>query len=157
MTIYSLDVILSLFGTSLLFMSSSKCCFLTCIQIFQKAGQVLWIPEVIDISPGNLEPACASSSLAFHMMYSAYKLNKQGDDIQPWCTPFPIWNKSIVPCLFITVTSWPAYRFLRREVRWPGIPISWRIFQFVVIHTVQGFGIFNKAQVDASLELSLIQ
>ena len=24
--------------------------------------------------------ACASSSLAFHMMYSAYKLNKQGDN-----------------------------------------------------------------------------
>ena len=30
-----------------------------------------------------LIPACASSSLAFCMMYSAYKLNKQGDDIQP--------------------------------------------------------------------------
>ena len=30
-----------------------------------------------------LIPACASSSLAFHMIYSAYKLNKQGDSIQP--------------------------------------------------------------------------
>ena len=30
-----------------------------------------------------LIPACASSSLAFHMMFSAYKLNKQGDNIQP--------------------------------------------------------------------------
>ena len=30
-----------------------------------------------------LIPACASSSLAFQMMYSAYKLNKQGDNIQP--------------------------------------------------------------------------
>ena len=30
-----------------------------------------------------LIPACASSSQAFHMMYSAYKLNKQGDNIQP--------------------------------------------------------------------------
>ena len=28
-------------------------------------------------------PACASSSPASHMTYSAYKLNKQGDDIQP--------------------------------------------------------------------------
>ena len=26
------------------------------------------------------------------MMYFAYKLNKQGDNIQPWHTPFPIWN-----------------------------------------------------------------
>ncbi|CAI9175884.1 unnamed protein product [Rangifer tarandus platyrhynchus] len=30
-----------------------------------------------------LIPSCASSSLAFLMMYSAYKLNKQGDNIQP--------------------------------------------------------------------------
>ena len=43
-----------------------------------------------------LIPACASSSPAFCMMYSAYKLNKQGDNIQPWYTPFLIWNQSIV-------------------------------------------------------------
>ena len=30
-----------------------------------------------------LIPACASSSPAFLMMYSAFKLNKQGDNIQP--------------------------------------------------------------------------
>ena len=34
------------------------------------------------------------------MMYSAYKLNEQGDNIQPWCTPFPIWNQSVVPVGF---------------------------------------------------------
>ena len=85
-------------------------------------------------------------------MYSAYKLNKQGDNIQPWHIPFLIWNHSVVPCLVLTVASWPAHRFLKRQVRWSGIPISWRIFQFVVIHTVKGFGIVNKA--DVSLELS---
>ena len=52
--------------------------------------------------PAILIPACASSSLAFYMMYSAYKLNKQGDNIQPWCTPFPIWNQSVVPCSVLT-------------------------------------------------------
>ena len=31
-------------------------------------------------------------------MYSAYKLNKQGDNIQPWRTPFPMWNQSVVSC-----------------------------------------------------------
>ena len=41
--------------------------------------------------PAALIPACASSSLAFLMMYYAYKLNKQGVNTQPWCTPFPIW------------------------------------------------------------------
>ena len=43
MTVYSLDVLLSQFGTSLLFhLSSSNCCFLTCIQVSQEAGKVVW-------------------------------------------------------------------------------------------------------------------
>ena len=42
-----------------------------------------------------LIPACASSSPAFCRMYFAYKLNKQGDNIQPWRIPFPIWNQSV--------------------------------------------------------------
>ena len=78
--------------------------------------------------PAILIPACASSSPAFLMMYSAYKLNKQGDNTQPWRTPFPIWNHSVVPCPVLTVASWPAYKFLKRQVRWSGIPISFRIF-----------------------------
>ena len=35
-----------------------------------------------------------------------------------------------------------------------GIPISLRIFQFDVIHTVKGFGVVKKAKVDVFLELS---
>ena len=87
-----------------------------------------------------LIPAWASSSPAFQMMYSAYKLNKQGDNIQPWCTPFLIWNQSFVPHLVLTVVSWPAYRFLRRQVRWSGIPIShslcslWKFWDFLSLH-----------------------
>ena len=80
-----------------------------------------------------LIPACVSSSPAFLIMQSACKLNKQGDDIQPWCTPFSIWNQSIFPCLVLTVASWPGNRFLRAQVRWSSILISFRIFQFVVI------------------------
>ena len=95
-------------------------------------------------------------------MYSAYKLNKQCDNIQPWHTPFPIWNQSVVPCPVLTVTSWPAYRFLRILVRWSGIPISFHILflenfqnfpQFLVIHTVKGSGIV-KTEIDVFLELS---
>ena len=89
--------------------------------------------------PAILIPVCASSSLAFHMTNSACKLNKQGDKIQPWRSPFPILNQSAVTCLVLTAASWPAYRFLRRQIRWSGIPISLRIFQFVMIHTVKGF------------------
>ena len=72
-----------------------------------------------------LIPACASSSLAFLMMSSACKLNNQGDNIQPWCTPFPIWTQSVISSPVQIAASWPAYRFLRRQVRWPGISISW--------------------------------
>ena len=58
-------------------MSSSNCCFLTCIQISQEAGQVVWYSHL--------------------------------------CPNFP---------------------------------------QFLVIHTVKGFGIVNKAEMDVFLELS---
>ena len=82
-----------------------------------------------------LIPACASSSPAFLIMYPAYKLNKQGDNVQPWCTPFPIWNQSVVPCPVLTVGSWPAYRFLKKQVRWSGIPISFSIFHSLLWST----------------------
>ena len=82
-----------------------------------------------------LIPACASSSLSFLIMYSLCKLNKQGDNFQPWRTPFPMWNQSVVPCLVLTVASWPAYRFLKRQVRCSGIPISFRIFHSLLWST----------------------
>ena len=56
--------------------------------------------------PAVLILACYLSSPAFCMMYSACKLNKQVDNIQPWHTPFPMWNQSIVSCLVLTVASW---------------------------------------------------
>ena len=100
--------------------------------------------------------ACASSSPKFLMMYSAYKLNKQSDNIQPWCTPFPIWNQSVVKCPVLTVASWPSYRFLKRQVRWYGISISFRIFHSLLWSTVKGFGIVNKAEIDVFLQLSCL-
>ena len=77
MTIYSLDVLLALFRTSLLFHVQFNCCFLTCIQISQEAGQVVWYSHLFQ-----------------------------------------------------------------------------NFSQFVVIHTVKGFGIVDKAEVDVFLELS---
>ena len=104
--------------------------------------------------PAVLIPAYASSRPAFLMMYSVCKLNKQGDSIQPWGTPFPIWKQSIVPCPVLTVASWPAYRFHRRQVRWSGIPISFRIFHSLLWSTQSKalFSIVNEA--DVFLDLS---
>ena len=76
------------------------------------------------LSPGNLDASLCFISLASHIMYSVCELNKQGDNIQPWCTPFPILNQFIVSCLILTVALWPAYRFLMCQVRWSGTPIS---------------------------------
>ena len=78
-TVYSLNLLLSQFGTSLLFHVWFQLCFLICILISQEAGQVVWC-----------------SNLSQH---------------------FP---------------------------------------QFVVIHTVEGFGIVNKAEIDVFLELFCI-
>ena len=99
-----------------------------------------------------LIPACSSSSPAFHMMYSANKINKQSDNIQPWCTPFPIWNQSVVPCPVWTVASWAAYRFLSKQVRWYGIPISLRMSHILLWSTHSKALAVKKAEVDVFLE-----
>ena len=105
--------------------------------------------------PTVLIPACDSSSLTFYKMYSTCKLNKQSDNIQPWHTPCPILNQSVVPCPVLPVASWPAYRFLRRQVKCSGIPICLRNFHnFFVIYTATGFSIVNEAEVDIFLEFS---
>ena len=39
--------------------------------------------RLLILLPAILIPVCASSTLAFHMIYSAYKLNKYGDNIEP--------------------------------------------------------------------------
>ena len=75
-----------------------------------------------------------SSSEAFCIMYSAYKLNKQSDNIEPWCIPFPILNQSIDPCPVLTVASCFAYRFLRRQVMY--------------------FNVVNEGEVNVFLEFS---
>ena len=86
MTIYRLDVLLSQFGTSLLFHVGfylllldlpQVLTFLTCVQISQEAGKVVWYSHLFQNFP-----------------------------------------------------------------------------QFIVIHTVKGFGIVNKAEIDVFLELS---
>ena len=44
-----------------------------------------------------------------------------------------------------SIASWPAYRFLRRQVKWPVIPISF--VHSLLIHTVKGFSIVIEADV----------
>ena len=105
--------------------------------------------------PAILIPACPSSSLAFLIMYSAYKLNKQGDNIQSLYTPFldlePVYcSISSNNCFFLTCIqiSLEAGQVVWYSHLFKNFP------QFVVIHTVKGFDVVNKAEVDIFLELS---
>ena len=95
--------------------------------------------------PAILIPACASFSPAFLMMYFAYKLNKQGDNIQPWCTSFLILNQSVVPRLILTVASWPAHQVSQEagKVVWYSHLLK-NFPLFAVIYIVKAFGIVNK-------------
>ena len=88
-------------------------------------------------------------------MYSAYKLNKKGDNIQPWCIPFLILepvccsmsnsNCHFLTCIHISLEA--------GQVVWYSHLLK-KVSQFAVIHTAKGFGIVNKAEVDVFLVLS---
>ena len=85
-------------------------------------------------------------------MYSAYELNKQGDNIQPWRTPFPIWNQSVVPC--------PVLLFPDLHIGFSrgtsGVLVFLSLLEVstvFLIRTVKGFGIVNKAEIGVFLEL----
>ena len=122
------------------------------LAVYHKHG-IICISEAIDFSWQSwFQLVLFQSSIVHNVLCVSTK--RPGDNIQPWHTSFPIWNQSIVPCLVLMVASWSVYRFLRRHVRWSGIPISWRIFHSFVIYTVKGFGLVNKAEVDVCLELS---
>src|SRR5574337_617787 len=83
-----------------LFSSSS----LSAIRVVLSAylGLLIFLPAI-------LIPACASSSPAFLVMYSAYKLNKQGDNIQhsfsclePVCCSMSSSNCCFLTCIQIS-------------------------------------------------------
>ena len=109
---------------------------------FCHKGGVIRLSEVIDISPGNLDSSLRFIQPSIRMMYSAYKLNKQDDNTQPWGTPFPIWNQfvhsmSSSNCCLLThiQISQEAGKVFWYSHLFKNFP------QFVVIHIVKGFGI----------------
>ena len=102
-----------------------------------------------------LIPAYASSSLAFPIMYSACQLNKQGGNIIALTYFFPNLepvhcSMSSCNCCFLTCIqiSQEAGQVVWNSHLFQNFP------QFVVIHTVRGFGIVSKAEVDIFMELS---
>ena len=101
----------------------------------------------------NLIPVCASFSLAFLIMYSAYKLNKQGDSIQPWCTPFPLWNQLLFYVWFYCFLTCMQVSQETGKVIWYSHLLK-NFLQFVVIHAGRGFNIVNEAEIDVIMAFS---
>ena len=101
-----------------------------------------------------LIPAGASSSPAFHMMYSAYKLNKRVKiyslrysfrSLEPVHWPMSGSSSCLLTCIQV---SQEADDVVSHSHVFKNFP------QFVVIHTVKGFNIVNEAEVDIFLEFS---
>ena len=82
------------------------------------------------------------------MMYFASKLNKQGDNIQPCHTPFPILKQSVLPCLV------PCCFLAHIQVSPETGEVIWslRICHSLLWSRVKGFCIVNEAEVDVFLE-----
>ena len=87
-------------------------------------------------------------------MYSACKLNKHGyniaftysfPDLEPVCCSMSSSNCCFLTCIKI---SQEASQVLWYSHFFKNFP------EFVVIHTIKGFGIVNKAEIDVFLELS---
>ena len=74
--------------------------------------------------------------LAFPMIHSACKLNKQGDNIQPCCTPFPIWISQLF-LVWLHNASWPTYKFLCNYMKCstPGSPVLRYLSELAQIHS----------------------
>ena len=92
-----------------------------------------WLSSIRVVSSADLRlliflcailiPACVSSRPAFLMMYSASKINKQGDNIQPWHTPFLICNQFVFHVQFELMLSDLHTDFSGRgQVVWYSLP-----------------------------------
>ena len=97
--IFSLKLVLSLFSFTLVKRLFSSSLF-SAIRVVSST----YLRLLMFLSP-ILIPAYNSSSLAFLMMCSAYRLNIQGDSRQPRHTTFSILNQSVVPHRVLTAAS----------------------------------------------------
>ena len=100
-----------------------------------------------------LIPACNSSSLAFLMMCSVYRLNNQAHSRHPCCTPFLILSQSFFSiqgsnCCFLPhiQVSQETVKVVRYSHLFKNFP------QFFVFCTVKSIHVFNEAEVDTFLK-----
>ena len=74
MTIYRLDVLLSYLKPVCCSMSGSNCCFLTCIQFSQEAGQVVWYSHLFQNFPQFIMMSWLGNSIKFSVFVAVWVL-----------------------------------------------------------------------------------
>src|SRR6218665_1488086 len=110
---------LSLFS---LLISFARSAFFPAINVVSSAYLKLF-----SVLPAIFTPSFASSISAF-LILSAYRLNKNGDKMQPCRTPFLILNLSVSPNSVLITGDWSSYNPLSSCIRCFGIPISSKVF-----------------------------
>ena len=123
-------------------MSSSNCCFLTGLQVSQEDKKVAWysislrIFQFVQIRPGALG---RPSRIRWRGRWKGG--SGWGIHVNPWLIHVNVWQKPLQYCKIISLQ---LIKINEKK----------RIFQFVVIHSIKGFGIVNKAEIDVFLEFS---
>ena len=131
-------------------MSSSNCCFLTCMQVSQEAGHVVWYSHLFQNFPWFI---------VIHTVKGFGIVNKAEIDVflerscvshgpagvDNFCGSTFSSNCCFLTCIQISQEAGQVvwYSHLFQNFPW-----------FIVIHTVKGFSIVNKAEIDVFLELS---
>ena len=104
---------------------------------FYRKGAVICIFEVIDISPSNLDSSLCliQPGILPDVLLSQF-----------WKSPIQSGsNCCLLTCIQVSQEADKVVWYFHLFKNFP---------QFVVIHTVKGFGIVNKAEIDLFLELS---
>jgi len=95
--------------------------------------------------------ACNSSSPASLMVYSVYRLNKQGDSRQPCSTLSRSWTTQLFHIEFCCFLTCIQVSQETGKMGWYS-HLSKSFLQFIMIHRVKGFSIIDEIEVDVLLK-----
>ena len=122
--VYSLDILLSPFGTSLCSMSSSSSYFLTGIEISQEAGQVIWYSHLLKnflrfVVIHTVKSFGIVSKAEIHVFLELYCFCDDPTDVALWSlVPLPFVNPA-----WTSGSSWFTYCW----------SLAWRILSITLL------------------------
>ena len=132
-------------------MSSSNCCFLTCIQISQEADQVVWYSYLLKNFPQFVDFPGGSDGKSVCLQCRRHGFN-------PWFGKIPLGKEMAThSSILVWKISWMdggAWWAIVHAVTSQTWLSDFTSLHFTSLHIVKGFDIVNKAEVNVFLELS---